>query len=221
MDEKDISEKKIEELKEEDLNNNNNSKKENEEIYNKINKQKENNYQDFYKKQDYCDVKIKERWVTGRILEKDSESATIRDFENPNETIKVFLFDNESISYFRKYSKPSEYRRKCTRDNIKNLKITKDYLENLIGFNFGNYNEKNSEKYKYVKPYDMITNLRGKVYYWMAGELITEPENASTDIAAVRNNMISITPVTYEMTRRNIMDDLEATLCQEDVCSWF
>ena len=183
MDEKDISEKKIEELKEEDLNNNNNSKKENEEIYNKINKQKENNYQDFYKKQDYCDVKIKERWVTGRILEKDSESATIRDFENPNETIKVFLFDNESISYFRKYSKPSEYRRKCTRDNIKNLKITKDYLDNLICFNFGNYNEKNSEKYKNVKPYDMITNLRGKVYYWFDNVMNINDNDEGIDVS--------------------------------------
>ena len=183
MDEKDISEKKIEELKEEDLNNNNNSKKENEEINNKINKQKENNYQDFYKKQDYCDVKIKERWVTGRILEKDSESATIRDFENPNETIKFFLFDNESISYFRKYSKPSEYRRKCTRDNIKNLKITKDYLENLIGFNFGNYNEKNSEKYNNVKPYDMITNLRGKVYYWFDNVMNINDNDEGIDVS--------------------------------------
>lgn len=62
---------------------------------------------------------------------------------------------------------------------------------------------------------------RGKVYYWLAGKLINEPENASTDIAAIRNNKISITPVTYEMTRLNIMQDLESNLCKEDICSWF
>ena len=55
----------------------------------------------------------------------------------------------------------------------------------------------------------------------MAGELINEPEDAATDIAAVRNNKISITPVTYEMTRLNIMQDLGSSLCQEDVCNWF
>jgi len=55
----------------------------------------------------------------------------------------------------------------------------------------------------------------------MAGELINEPEDASTDIAAVRNNMISITPVTYEMTRTNIIKDLSETLCSENLCSWF
>ena len=69
--------------------------------------------------------------------------------------------------------------------------------------------------------YEKRIDPRGKVYYWLAGELINEPENASTDIAAVRNNKISITPVTYEMTRKNIIQDLELSLCQEDVCKWF
>lgn len=69
--------------------------------------------------------------------------------------------------------------------------------------------------------YEKRIDPRGKVYYWMAGELITEPENAVSDIAAVRKNKISITPVTYEMTRKNIIQDLESSLCQEDVCNWF
>ena len=73
----------------------------------------------------------------------------------------------------------------------------------------------------FTDDYEKRIDPRGKVYYWMAGELITEPENASTDIAAIRNNKISITPVTYEMTRRNIMQELESTLCSENICSWF
>lgn len=73
----------------------------------------------------------------------------------------------------------------------------------------------------FTDDYEKRVDPRGKVYYWMAGELITEPENASTDIAAVRNNKISITPVTYEMTRINIMNELEASLCKENVCNWF
>ncbi len=73
----------------------------------------------------------------------------------------------------------------------------------------------------FTDGYEKRVDPRGKVYYWMAGKLITEPENASTDIAAVRNNKISVTPVTYEMTRRNIMQDLEATLCKDNFCEWF
>ena len=73
----------------------------------------------------------------------------------------------------------------------------------------------------FTDAYEKRIDPRGKVYYWMAGELINEPENASTDIAAVRNNKISITPVTYEMTRTNIIQELEEDLCREKLCNWF
>lgn len=73
----------------------------------------------------------------------------------------------------------------------------------------------------FTNAYEKRVDPRGKVYYWMAGELINEPEDAFTDIAAIRNNKISITPVTYEMTRKNIIHDLNALLCSENVCNWF
>ncbi len=69
--------------------------------------------------------------------------------------------------------------------------------------------------------YEKRVDPRGKTYYWMAGELISEPEDANTDIAAVRNNKISITPVTYEMTRVGIIDDLNNIICKEKFCEWF
>ncbi len=73
----------------------------------------------------------------------------------------------------------------------------------------------------FTDDFEKRTDPRGKVYYWLAGKLINEPEDAFTDIAAIRNNKISITPVTYEMTRRNIIQDLEADLCKENMCEWF
>ena len=69
--------------------------------------------------------------------------------------------------------------------------------------------------------YEKRIDPRGKVYYWTAGELVKEQENASSDIAAIRNNMISITPVTYEMTRTNIIKELDSALCKENLCTWF
>ena len=73
----------------------------------------------------------------------------------------------------------------------------------------------------FTDNYEKRIDPRGKVYYWMAGELITEPVDANTDIAAVRNNKISITPVTYEMTNENTISDLEKVLCDNDLCNWF
>jgi len=72
----------------------------------------------------------------------------------------------------------------------------------------------------FTDTYEKRIDPRGKVYYWMAGELISQPEDANTDIATVRNNKISITPITYEMTRVGVMNELENALCASD-CNWF
>lgn len=73
----------------------------------------------------------------------------------------------------------------------------------------------------FTDDYEKRIDPRGKVYYWMAGELINEPQNSQTDIAAVRNNKISITPVTYDMTRRETVADLDNILCSGTSCQWF
>ena len=70
----------------------------------------------------------------------------------------------------------------------------------------------------FTDDYEKRVDPRGKVYYWMAGELITESEDAKTDIAAVRNNKISITPVTYEMTKTETIEDLDKILCGSGNC---
>jgi len=73
----------------------------------------------------------------------------------------------------------------------------------------------------FTDAYEKRVDPRGKVYYWMAGELTTEAEDAPTDIAAVRNNKISITPVTYEMTRTETISDLDKILCGSGSCDWY
>lgn len=73
----------------------------------------------------------------------------------------------------------------------------------------------------FTDDYEKRVDPRGKVYYWMAGELITESEDAMTDIAAVRNNKISITPVTYEMTKTETIEDLDKILCGSGNCDWY
>jgi len=73
----------------------------------------------------------------------------------------------------------------------------------------------------FTDTYEKRVDPRGKTYYWMAGELISEPEDANTDIATIRNNKISITPVTFDMTRVSFMSELESELCSNGKCSWF
>lgn len=73
----------------------------------------------------------------------------------------------------------------------------------------------------FTDNYEKRIDPRGKVYYWMAGELIKHEENDDTDINAVRWNRISITPITFEMTHKSIMADLENAFCKNGKCDWF
>ena len=73
----------------------------------------------------------------------------------------------------------------------------------------------------FTDNYDKRIDPRGKVYYWMAGELTSKHEEDGTDIAAVRANRISITPVTFEMTHKNIMAELEHEFCAGGICNWY
>lgn len=72
----------------------------------------------------------------------------------------------------------------------------------------------------FTDEYDKRVDPRGKVYYWMAGELIKQCENDASDINAMRWNKVSVTPITFEMTLKNVMPELEKTLCTEDIIDW-
>ena len=64
-----------------------------------------------------------------------------------------------------------------------------------------------------IRPYndyfEKRVDPRGKTYYWLAGEAIEEDELPGTDVYAVRQNQISITPVTIHMTNEKMLPELK------------
>ncbi|MEA5470631.1 5'/3'-nucleotidase SurE [Spirulina sp. 06S082] len=62
---------------------------------------------------------------------------------------------------------------------------------------------------RYIEQFEKRTDPRGKTYYWLAGEVVEEieqpehlhlPPHIPTDVQAIRNNYISITPLQYNLT---------------------
>ena len=53
---------------------------------------------------------------------------------------------------------------------------------------------------EYKDRYEKRLDPRGKVYYWLAGEAVEEGESECSDVWAVNNRMISVTPVSFNMT---------------------
>lgn len=72
----------------------------------------------------------------------------------------------------------------------------------------------------FTDEYDKRVDPRGKVYYWMAGELIRHCDNDDSDINALRWNKVSVTPITFEMTEVSVMPELEEKLCGENITAW-
>lgn len=62
---------------------------------------------------------------------------------------------------------------------------------------------------RYRNSFDRRTDPRGMSYYWLAGELVKGEEEENSDVQAVRDGFISITPVHFDLTNDAIIPELE------------
>lgn len=68
-------------------------------------------------------------------------------------------------------------------------------------------------KARLVECFERRVDPRGNVYYWLAGEtqMIGE-EETDTDAHALRRGMISVTPIDYDLTRRDALGAMAESL---------
>jgi 5'-nucleotidase len=58
----------------------------------------------------------------------------------------------------------------------------------------------------YTDTFEKRIDPRNNVYYWLAGEVITQSNDTpDTDIAALRDNAISITPIGFDLTHEKVL----------------
>ena len=72
----------------------------------------------------------------------------------------------------------------------------------------------------FTDNYEKRIDPRGKVYYWMAGKLSNEKYDDNTDITAIRQNKISISPLSFNLTRKDVLEDLDKVFCYDNICNW-
>lgn len=65
-----------------------------------------------------------------------------------------------------------------------------------------------------IRRYDDVFTARkdprGKTYFWLAGEVIDEEQDEDTDVMAVKNNYISITPLHFDLTNYQLLQRLRS-----------
>lgn len=64
----------------------------------------------------------------------------------------------------------------------------------------------------YTDSYEKRIDPRGGIYYWLAGEIIESGEADDSDVEAIRNNMVAISPVHYNLTNYNALTLLKEKL---------
>ncbi|NEO62181.1 MAG: 5'/3'-nucleotidase SurE, partial [Moorea sp. SIO4G2] len=82
---------------------------------------------------------------------------------------------------------------------------------------------------RYIENFEKRVDPRGKIYYWLAGEVIEDveqpdhihlPQDIPTDVQAIRNNYITITPLQYNLTDTARVYHLkQLKLGQDEGCS--
>lgn len=62
---------------------------------------------------------------------------------------------------------------------------------------------------QYANIFEPRLDPRGRTYYWMGGEIVENLNDADSDIVAVSNSKISVTPIHFDLTNYNIMEILK------------
>jgi 5'-nucleotidase len=60
-----------------------------------------------------------------------------------------------------------------------------------------------------IESFEKRVDPRENIYYWLAGETkLSDAEEVDSDACALRHRMISITPIYYDLTRHDVLEEL-------------
>ena len=62
----------------------------------------------------------------------------------------------------------------------------------------------------YKDVFDRRVDPRGKVYYWLAGDLQDLENDPDTDVVALQQNMIAVTPIQLDLTNHALVSELKS-----------
>lgn len=64
-------------------------------------------------------------------------------------------------------------------------------------------------KCRVAEMFDKRVDPSGNVYYWMAGKMVNSEEDINTDGGAVNNNLVSVTPIHFDMTDYKTLEKIK------------
>ncbi|MCT4594700.1 MAG: 5'/3'-nucleotidase SurE [Anaeromicrobium sp.] len=111
------------------------------------------------------------------------------------------------------YAYAAEFARKLV-ENLRDKDIPEDTLLNV---NIPNCSEENIKGVeitnlgvrKYKSSYTERIDPRGERYFWLEGEIVPVENGGDTDIHAIENHVVSVTPLHFDLTKNSLIDEVK------------
>ena len=125
----------------------------------------------------------------------------------PAVAVSVAAYENVSYEY------PAQFVRKLCevlkekqfpKDTLLNVNIPPLDVEDIAGVLITRLGSR-----KYKNCFDRRQDPRGKTYFWLTGEVVEDLEDETSDVWAIKNNYISITPIHFDLTNYEVIDSIK------------
>ncbi|PKN83489.1 MAG: hypothetical protein CVU51_12285 [Deltaproteobacteria bacterium HGW-Deltaproteobacteria-1] len=63
-----------------------------------------------------------------------------------------------------------------------------------------------------IETFEKRTDPRDNIYYWISAEVLTAAKDLQTDIGALSDGYITITPIQYDLTRYDLLESLKTMM---------
>ncbi|MDD3024060.1 MAG: 5'/3'-nucleotidase SurE [Syntrophomonadaceae bacterium] len=91
-------------------------------------------------------------------------------------------------------------------DTILNINIPAVATEKIKGMRITKLGNRN-----YDNLFEERKDPRGDTYYWMGGGVMDEPQEESSDVKAVQDSFISITPIHFDLTNYRLIEEYKSS----------
>lgn len=130
----------------------------------------------------------------------------------PSIAVSLAAYENTDYTFAAEFTKRIAIllqTKKMPENTLLNINIPNLPREDLAGVAITKLGER-----KYENIFEARKDPRGRTYYWLAGDVLDcqchLPGEIDCDVAAIRNNMVSITPIHFDLTNYQLLDELKA-----------
>lgn len=141
--------------------------------------------------------------LEGLILGIPAVAVSVTDYQNP---------DYKYAASFTGKLVPRLLEAGFDKDTLLNINVPSLSPEEIQGCKITKLGQR-----KYVNSFEKRTDPRGRSYYWLGGDVvdvINESSKIDTDVAAIKESKVSITPIHTDLTNYRAIDNLKELLSE-------